>query len=829
LWFLTVRNHSGPAVLHVTAVLLALVHVPDLLSYTHPTYSSTLPSKSLFFMKHFFPSLLLALALVPAALHAQTAPPIPAAAPAGLTGQTLRDWYRVNWYDGKRVVLSYADARGKMYNYADNYNNVVTCVYSGYTETVPYSTTNISTSVVNRINCEHTVPQSWFSQAVRMRSDIHHLYPTYDTWNNLRGSDPFAEIPDATTQTWMRLLVSQNTIPTTNLAEWSEDTNTQFEPREDHKGNLARSIFYFYTMHGGQPELAATGHPTIASIGDINNLYAWHLADPVDAHEIERNRRVAVSQGNYNPYIEHPETVATAWGLTPPGPVFSFATAAGSIAEGNSGTSTYTFTLNLAPAATTATTVQVNLNTASSTATSGTDFTFAAPVTVTFLAGSTSQTVTLTVNGDTQPEADEAVVLTLVNPSTGNSVGSPGTHTLTITNDDGPAPTVSFATAGGTITEGNSGTSTYTISLVFTGTSPGAFSVPVSVEVANSTATSPSDYVLNTTNVTFGGVAAPQPITITVNGDATYEPNETVRLRIGTPSNATVIVGQPNAHTLTILNDDAAPAGAPCTKPYFSQYVESNVGNTKVLEIYNPTLAPMPLAGKRVVLYASGSTTPSFTQNLTGSIAPGDVYVIGNSTVVTDATTQAQVDLNSNVCFFSGAHSIALFDGTDTLDVIGVIGQTPAGGAWTVPNGSTLNNTLVRQPTTSQGGRWNGPNGSATWSAGGVDNYAGVGSYVSSACFIPTATRAISVLRNALEIYPNPATETVQVRLPGQPAARPATVEVLDMLGRPVRQRAAQLSATEGTSVDLRGLPAGLYAVRVRCADAEYTGRVVLQ
>ena len=781
-------------------------------------------------MKHFFASLLVALALLPAALYAQTAPPLPATAPANLSGVALRDWYRTNWYDGKRVELSYATARGKMYNYADNYNSLVTCVYSGYQETVPYSTTNTSTTIVARINCEHTVPQSWFNQTVRMRSDMHHLYPTYDTWNNLRGSDPFAEIPDAQTQTWMRLLVSQATVPTANLAEWSEDTNTQFEPREDHKGNVARSIFYFYTMHANQPDLIATGHNSITAAADINTLYAWHLADPVDAHEIERDRRVAVSQGNYNPYIEHPETVATAWGLTPPGPVFSFASTSGSIVEGNSGTSTYTFTVGLAPAATTATTVQVSLDAASSTATSGTDFTFATPATVTFPAGSTSQTVTLTVTGDTQPEADETVVLNLTSPSTGNSVGSPGTHTLTITNDDGLPPTISFATAGGTIAEGNSGTSTYTATVTASGTLPtGTFTVPVSVDVANSSATSPSDYTLNTTSLTFSATALSQPVTMTVNGDLTFEPNETVRLRLGTPSNATIIVSQPSTHTLTILNDDAAPAGAPCTKPYFSQYVESLVGNTKVLEIYNPTLSPMPLAGKRVVLYAAGSTTPTFTQNLTGSIAPGDVYVIGNSTVVTDVATQAQVDLNSNVCYFSGPQSIALFDATDTLDVMGVMGQTPAGGAWTVPNGSTLNNTLVRQPTTSQGGRWNGPNGSATWSAGGVDNYAGVGSYASTACYVPLATRAATVLRNSLEIYPNPASASVQVRLPGQTAAHSATVEVLDMLGRAVRQRTAQLSATEAALVDLRGLPAGLYAVRVQCAGVEYTGRVVVQ
>ena len=780
-------------------------------------------------MKHIFASLLMVLGLMPTVLRAQVVPPMPPAPPANLSGVALRTWYIDNWYNSKRVELSYAAARAKMYNYADNYNNLVTCVYSGYQETVPFSFTNSSTTVVSRINCEHTVPQSWFNQTVRMRSDMHHLYPTYDTWNNLRGSDPYADIPDATTQTWMRGLVSQATIPTANIDEWSEDTNTQFEPREDHKGNLARSIFYFYTMHAGQPALVATGHGDINSAANINTLYAWHLADPVDAHEIERNNRVAASQGNFNPYIAYPATVATAWGLAPPGPVFSFATTGGSFAEGNAGTSTYTLTVNLAPAAATATTVQVSLDAANSTATSGTDFTFASPTTVTFPAGSTSQTVAVAVTGDTQPEADETVALTLDNPATGTSVGAPATHTLTITNDDGPAPTVAFATAAGSQAEGNTGTTTYTVNVALTGTLPtGSFTVPVSVDAANSTATAGSDYTLNTTSLTFSATATTRPVTITVVGDAVYEPSETVRLLLGTPSNNTVLVGTPSAHVFTIVNDDAAPTGSACTKAYFTQYVESSSGNTKVVEIYNPTPNPLPLTGKRVVLYNAGSTTLTTTLNLTGTVAPGDVYVVGNIGL-SDPATLAQADVLSAVCYFSGAQSIALFDGTDTLDVIGVIGQTPAGNAWAVANGSTLNNTLVRLPNTTRGGRWNGPNGAATWTAIGMDNYTGVGSYTSAGCFVALASRTATVLRNALEIYPNPAAETVQLRLPGQPTPRSATVEVLDMLGRAVRQRTAQLSATEAVSVDLRGLPAGLYAVRVQCAGVEYSGRIVVQ
>ncbi|MBC8083848.1 MAG: endonuclease, partial [Hymenobacter sp.] len=260
-------------------------------------------------MKHFFARLLGAvLALGSLVASAQVMPPAP---PVSLQGQVLKDWLRQNWYDGRRTVLAYGEARGRMYNYIDNQGGRVVCVYSGYTENVPLDSSSTNPGVVNQINCEHSIPQSWFNETVRMRSDIHHLFPTFITWNSDRDSDPFAEIPDAQTLKWVRNNQSQTTIPTTSIDEYSEDTNTQIEPREDHKGNLARAAFYFYTMHQGQAFDA--GKDTITALADLNTLYQWHLADPVDARERERNRRTAKSQGNFNPFIAYPDLVARAY------------------------------------------------------------------------------------------------------------------------------------------------------------------------------------------------------------------------------------------------------------------------------------------------------------------------------------------------------------------------------------------------------------------------------------------------------------------------------------------------------------------------------------
>ncbi|RPD45018.1 T9SS C-terminal target domain-containing protein [Hymenobacter sediminis] len=774
-------------------------------------------------MKHFF-SWLVGATLSVGSVMAQTLPP---AAPVNLQGQDLKTWLRQNWYDGKRTELSYSMARGKMYNYVDNQDGRVVCVYSGYTESTPLDSSNTNPGVVTRINCEHTVPQSWFDEVVRMRSDIHHLFPTYDTWNSNRGSDPFAEIPDSQTRLWMRDVQSQTSIPTSNINEYSEDTNSEFEPREDHKGNLARAIFYFYTMH--QEQQFDAGKGVITAAADLQTLYQWHLADPVDARERERNRRVAKSQGNFNPYIAYPDLVARAWGFPVPPTVF-FAAATGSAPEGNAGTSTYTVTLSVTSAPTTPLTVDVVLDAANSTATPGQDFTFTSPQTVTFAAGQTTQTVTVTLNGDTQQEANEIVVLSLRNPSTGGAVGGPATHELTITNDDGTAPTIAFASAAGSAPEGNAGaTTTYTVNVTLSGSAPtAAVTIPVTVSTTGTTATSPSDYTLNTTSLTFaaGQASQTQAITLTVVGDTQPEPNETVRLVLGTPTTGGAVLGTPSAHVLTIQNDDQAPAGSPCTDLFFSEYAEGKADNTKVLEIFNPSSAPISLEGMQVRLYPSGSTTASRTANLSGTIAPGDVYVIANTGVAANAV-KPQVDLQSEVGFFSGPHSIALFDGVDTLDVIGIIGRAPSGDAWTVPGGSTRDNTLVRKRTVSRGQtRWS--LSAEEWDVLGTDVFTNVGSHTSN-CTTVTSTASAAAMSLGIEAFPNPAGGSLQVRLPGLRTRQQATISLYNALGQQVLSRSQSLGAAETATLDVQSLANGLYSVQVQAGGVITTSRVVVQ
>ena len=102
-----------------------------------------------------------------------------------------------------------------------------------------------------------------------------------------------------------------------------------------------------------------------------------------------------------------------------------------SVTEGNSGTTAATFTVTLSAASTSP--VTVTYATANGTATAGSDYT-ATGGTVTFPAGSTTQTLTVTVNGDTTVEPNETFFVNLSGAAGATIAEAQGIGT--ITNDD---------------------------------------------------------------------------------------------------------------------------------------------------------------------------------------------------------------------------------------------------------------------------------------------------------------------------------------------------------------------------------------------------------
>ncbi len=226
-------------------------------------------------------------------------------------------------------------------------------------------------------------------------------------------------------------------------------------------------------------------------------------------------------------------------------PTISVANA--SVTEGNVGDTTLSFDVTLSVAS--AGTVTVDYTTTDGSATLANSDYDAASDTLTFDPGQTTKTVDVTVHGDTTHETDEGLTLDLSNANGATIADDSGTGT--ITNDDA-VPT--FAIDDVSVAEGATGIT----SLTFTVTKSGATQLGSSVHYATAggTATAGVDYTSNTGTLSFAPGATSQPVTVLVNGDKVFEPNETVDLVLSAPTESTIADATAVG---TIMNDDRQP------------------------------------------------------------------------------------------------------------------------------------------------------------------------------------------------------------------------------------------------------------------------------
>ncbi len=152
----------------------------------------------------------------------------------------------------------------------------------------------------NILNCEHTWPQSRFNSKEApsvQKTDLHHLFPTDSKANSIRGNNEFAEVrgseifPMCTTS----YIGSSDSVI---MPQLNNHSSLFFEPPDEHKGNVARALFYFSIRYLNP-----------ISALEETFLRKWHLDDPTDEEEIIRNDKIFEIQSNRNPFIDHPELV----------------------------------------------------------------------------------------------------------------------------------------------------------------------------------------------------------------------------------------------------------------------------------------------------------------------------------------------------------------------------------------------------------------------------------------------------------------------------------------------------------------------------------------
>lgn len=286
------------------------------------------------------------------------------------------------------------------------------------------------------------------------------------------------------------------------------------------------------TAIAGQDYTQSSGVVTFA-IGETSKTVSIPITRDALA-ESEENFRVVLSAPVGAAIVDADATVRI---LDDDG--FSIADAV--VTEGQSGTRTLSFQVSLASALITST--QVSYATVNGTATAGSDYTAASGL-LTFSPGQTTATVSVTVAGDTTPEADETLTVVLSNP-----VGSQivrGTATGTIYNDDG----VSITDIS--VVEGPTRTIAVTVSL------SGAAATPITVnyQTRDGTATAGLDYTATSGSLTFAAGETSKTINVGIIDDTIFEGNETFQILLTAGANATIVDG---IGTVTITNDDTRP------------------------------------------------------------------------------------------------------------------------------------------------------------------------------------------------------------------------------------------------------------------------------
>lgn len=228
----------------------------------------------------------------------------------GLSGQQLLDSLVARYKPA--YTLGYTPARETMFTVIDNHGDSVRAVYSGFKIFLdPNSSDPIQDAYVQGVDTEHTWPKTKGAVG-QAKSDLHHLYPTRRQVNSSRGSLDFDEIADSQADKWFRLDTFITHIPAQFIDEWSEVKFTDaFEPREDHKGNVARAMFYFYTMYKDKAD--SSSDPGFFS-RQKSVLRRWNMLDPVDSAEVQRNNQIAVYQdGKENPFIVDTTLIGRAY------------------------------------------------------------------------------------------------------------------------------------------------------------------------------------------------------------------------------------------------------------------------------------------------------------------------------------------------------------------------------------------------------------------------------------------------------------------------------------------------------------------------------------
>lgn len=353
------------------------------------------------------------------------------------------------------------------------------------------------------------------------------------------------------------------------------------------------------------------------------------------------------------------------------------------LVEGNgAGNTTYTFTVT--PSFVPTSNVVVNYAIADGTAALADNDFVATSGTLTILAGSPSETFTVTVPHDAKFETNETFSAVLSGGSGYTALGSTLTGTGTITNDD-TAPTISIDSP--TIAEG-SGAGMTTLNYTVTLAQASGVSTTVNFATSDGTATlADSDYITASSTLTIPAGSTSGTISVNVLRDAKFEANETIVVTLSGGTNYTS-AGSIFIGTGTVTNDDTSPT---ISVANISQ-AEGNGAGTSTFAF---TVSLSSASGQAVTVDYATSDATATTADSDYTSASGTLTIPAGSTsgtinvsITRDAKNESNETFNLTLSNGSGYTLLG-----STLSAVGTITNDDSAPTISIANVSSAEGT----------------------------------------------------------------------------------------------------------------------------------------
>lgn len=222
----------------------------------------------------------------------------------GLEGDALADAIRAEYTPTQ--LLTFTQAKDTLYAKVFFDNDSVHCIYSDIGHYLPSGVDPSqwvfgSGNEIESINLEHGWPQAkGAGDGTNGQRNMYNLFPSRVAINSDRGDFPYQDINDDLTTKWYYKAEEIASRPLVNINAYSEFRSGSFEPREAVKGDIARAMFYFWTIYRDD---ALAADPVYFDM-QRDYLCHWQQDDPVDETETIRNNRISTYQGGkMNPFV----------------------------------------------------------------------------------------------------------------------------------------------------------------------------------------------------------------------------------------------------------------------------------------------------------------------------------------------------------------------------------------------------------------------------------------------------------------------------------------------------------------------------------------------